>query len=45
IGRLLGAFLPNLCDATFVNTVYIVFALLALTLMLIKGKPSSEKSS
>ncbi len=42
---MLGAFLANLFDATFVNTVYIIIALLALTLMFIKVKPSSEKSS
>ncbi|EOA8895369.1 sulfite exporter TauE/SafE family protein [Staphylococcus aureus] len=45
IGSMLGAFLANLFDATFVNTVYIIIALLALTLMFIKVKPSSEKSS
>ncbi|HEK7022317.1 TPA: sulfite exporter TauE/SafE family protein [Staphylococcus aureus] len=43
IGSMLGAFLANLFDA--VNTVYIIIALLALTLMFIKVKPSSEKSS
>ena len=36
IGSMLGAFLANLFDATFVNTVYIIIALLALTLMFIK---------
>ncbi len=45
IGSMLGAFLANLFDAIFVNTVYIIIALLALTLMFIKVKPSSEKSS
>lgn len=35
IGSMLGAFLANLFDATFVNTVYIIIALLALTLMFI----------
>ncbi|HDG7001213.1 TPA: sulfite exporter TauE/SafE family protein [Staphylococcus aureus] len=45
IGSMLGAFLANLFDATLVNTVYIIIALLALTLMFIKVKPSSEKSS
>ncbi|SCU37119.1 Putative uncharacterized protein SA0080 [Staphylococcus aureus] len=45
IGSMLGAFLANLFDATFVNTVYIIIALLALTLMFIKVNPSSEKSS
>ncbi|HGN7420580.1 TPA: sulfite exporter TauE/SafE family protein [Staphylococcus aureus] len=45
IGSMLGAFLANLFDATFVNTVYIIIALLALTLMFIKVNLSSEKSS
>ncbi|MDN8954975.1 TSUP family transporter, partial [Staphylococcus aureus] len=40
IGSMLGAFLANLFDAIFVNTVYIIIALLALTLMFIKVKPS-----
>lgn len=42
IGSMLGAFLANLFDAIFVNTVYIIIALLALTLMFIKVKPSSK---
>ncbi|MDN8864752.1 TSUP family transporter, partial [Staphylococcus aureus] len=45
IGSMLGALLANLFDATFVNMVYIIIALLALILMFINVKPSSDQSS
>ncbi|MCQ9903624.1 sulfite exporter TauE/SafE family protein, partial [Staphylococcus aureus] len=45
IGSMLCSFLANLFDAIFVNTVYIIIALLSLTLMFIKVTPSSEQSS
>ena len=36
IGSMLGAILANLINVQFVNTVYIIIALLALILMFIK---------
>ena len=45
IGSMLGALLANLFDATFVNTVYIIIALLALILMFINVKSSTDQSS
>ncbi|RTX72570.1 sulfite exporter TauE/SafE family protein [Mammaliicoccus sciuri] len=48
IGSMLGAFLANLFDTTFVNMTYIIIASLALILMFIKvesrsGKPAFNK--
>ena len=37
IGSMLGAILANLINVQFVNTVYIIIALLALILMFIKS--------
>lgn len=41
IGSMLGAFLANLFDTTFVNITYIIIALLALILMFIKVESRS----
>ncbi|WP_210134024.1 sulfite exporter TauE/SafE family protein, partial [Staphylococcus sp. GDY8P131P] len=45
IGSMLGGLLANLFNATFVNTIYIIIALLALILMFINIKPSLDQSS
>ncbi|MGS0657345.1 sulfite exporter TauE/SafE family protein [Staphylococcus arlettae] len=45
IGSMLGALLANVFNATFVNTIYIIIALLALILMFINVKPSLDQSS
>ena len=42
IGSMLGAILANLINVQFVNTVYIIIALLALILMFIKVTPSTS---
>ncbi len=42
IGSMLGAILANLINVQFVNTVYIIIALLALILMFIKVAPSTS---
>ena len=42
IGSILGAILANLINVQFVNTVYIIIALLALILMFIKVTPSTS---
>lgn len=44
-GSMLGAFLANLFNAAFVNTIYIIIALLALILMFINVKPNLNQSS
>ena len=43
IGSMLGAILANLINVQFVNTVYIIIALLALILMFIKVTPSTSR--
>ncbi|MFU0762168.1 sulfite exporter TauE/SafE family protein [Staphylococcus pasteuri] len=45
VGSILGALLANLFNDTFVNIIYILIALLALILMFIKVKPSSQKQN
>lgn len=44
-GSMLGALLANLFNAAFVNTIYIIIALLALILMFINVKPNLNQSS
>ncbi|MEX5963407.1 sulfite exporter TauE/SafE family protein [Staphylococcus ureilyticus] len=44
-GSMLGAFLANLFNAEFVNTIYIIIALIALILMFINVKPNLNQSS
>jgi hypothetical protein len=44
-GSMLGAFLANLFNAAFVNTIYIIIALLALILNFINVKPNLNQSS
>lgn len=44
IGSILGALLANLFNATFINVIYIIIAVLALKLMFIKVKPSSKNA-
>ncbi|MDG0841860.1 sulfite exporter TauE/SafE family protein [Staphylococcus equorum] len=44
IGSVLGALLANLFNAAFINVIYIIIAVLALILMFIKVKPSSQTS-
>nr|WP_263314512.1 sulfite exporter TauE/SafE family protein [Mammaliicoccus sp. Marseille-Q6498] len=42
VGSVLGAFSANLFNGLFINTVYIIIALLALILLFIKVKPSPK---
>src|SRR5699024_10790447 len=44
-GSMLGALLANLFNAEFVNTIYIIIALIALILMFINVKPNLNQSS
>jgi uncharacterized membrane protein YfcA len=44
-GSMLGALLANLFNATFVNAIYIIIALIALILMFINVKPNLNQSS
>ncbi|NHL50827.1 sulfite exporter TauE/SafE family protein, partial [Staphylococcus aureus] len=44
IGSMLGAILASLFNATFVNTVYVIIAILALILMFIKVKPTTQET-
>ena len=44
-GSMLGAFLANLFNAAFVNTIYIIIALFALILMFIKVESRSGESA
>ena len=44
-GSMLGALLANLFNAAFVNTIYIIIALIALILMFINVKPNLNQSS
>ncbi|KRG08569.1 sulfite exporter TauE/SafE family protein [Staphylococcus sp. NAM3COL9] len=44
IGSIFGALLVNLFNAVFINVIYIIIAVLALILMFIKVKPSSQTS-
>lgn len=41
---MLGAILASLFNATFVNTVYVIIAILALILMFIKVKPTTQET-
>ncbi|MGW7899812.1 sulfite exporter TauE/SafE family protein [Staphylococcus shinii] len=43
IGSIFGAMLANLFNATFINTIYIIIALVALLLMFIKVKSVSQE--
>ncbi|NBK47156.1 sulfite exporter TauE/SafE family protein [Staphylococcus delphini] len=45
IGSMFGAFLANLLNATFVNTIYILIAIVALILMFVRVKSDSAQSS
>ncbi|MHD0447240.1 sulfite exporter TauE/SafE family protein [Staphylococcus cohnii] len=42
VGSVLGAILANLFNTTFINSVYIIIAILALILMFIKVTPASQ---
>ncbi|WP_353458485.1 sulfite exporter TauE/SafE family protein [Staphylococcus coagulans] len=42
-GGIIGALLANLFNATFINIIYIIIAITALILMVIKVKPRSEQ--
>lgn len=44
VGSILGALLANLFNAAFINGIYIIIAVLALILMFIKVKSSSQTS-
>lgn len=44
VGSTLGALLANVFNTAFVNTVYIIIAILALILMFVKVNPSSQRN-